>query len=93
MANRSRPRAGEAGLRLGSLPPGPLDAIVDVPGVRVGHVSLLAGEAVRTGVTAILSHPGDPFRAETVAGRDGHVRRALPLEPALAILRRYGQLA
>jgi D-aminopeptidase len=67
MADRPRPRAGEAGLRLGSLPPGPLDAIVDVPGVRVGHVSLLAGEATRTGVTAILSHPGDPFREKTPA--------------------------
>jgi D-aminopeptidase len=67
MANGSRPRTREVGLRLGTLPPGPLDAIVDVPGVRVGHVSLVAGEAVRTGVTAILSHPGDPFREKTPA--------------------------
>jgi D-aminopeptidase len=67
MADSARPRAFDAGLRLGSLPPGPLDAIVDVPGVRVGHVSLVAGEAVRTGVTAILSHPGDPFREKTPA--------------------------
>jgi L-aminopeptidase/D-esterase-like protein len=67
MADSARPRAIDAGLRLGSLPPGPLDAIVDVPGVRVGHVSLVAGVAVRTGVTAIQSHPGDPFREKTPA--------------------------
>ncbi|MBI2505966.1 MAG: P1 family peptidase [Candidatus Latescibacteria bacterium] len=54
------------GLAIGSLPPGPLNAITDVAGVRVGQVTLIAGEGplvigkgpVRTGVTAILPHGG-----------------------------------
>jgi D-aminopeptidase len=62
---RLRPR--EAGIVLGSLPPGGLNAITDVPGVAVGHVSLVEGEAIRTGVTAIRTHPGDPFREKTPA--------------------------
>jgi len=60
-----RPRAREAGLALGRLPPGPLNAITDVPGVLVGHVTLVRGEgseAVRTGVTAIRPHPGNVYR-------------------------------
>ena len=61
------PRARELGLALGLLPPGELDAITDVPGVRVGHVSIVEGEAVRTGVTAILTHDRDPFQEKTPA--------------------------
>src|SRR3990167_2849588 len=64
---QSRPRARELGLRIGRLAPGPLDAITDVKGVRVGHTTLNRGEGplvpgqgpVRTGVTAILPHGGD----------------------------------
>jgi D-aminopeptidase len=63
----ARPRARDVGLRLGRLPPGPLNAITDVEGVRVGHVSLVAGEDIRTGVTAILPHEGDPFDANAQA--------------------------
>ena len=57
-----RPRAREAGVTIGSLPTGPRNAIVDVEGVAVGHVSLDdEGGAIRTGVTAILPHGGDLF--------------------------------
>ena len=56
-----RPRPRNLGLVFGSLPPGPLNAITDVPGVRVGHATIIAGAAgpaaVRTGVTVILPHP------------------------------------
>ncbi len=70
-----RPRAREAGLVLGALPVGPLNAITDVPDVRVGHVTLVEGEGplvpgrgpIRTGVTAILPHGGNLFR-EKVPG-------------------------
>ena len=55
------------GLRLGRLPPGRLNAITDVEGVQVGHVSLIAGDDVRTGVTAILPHEGDPFDEQVQA--------------------------
>ena len=47
--------------------PGPLNAITDVAGVRVGHTTVVAGDAVRTGVTAILPHGGNLFR-EKVPG-------------------------
>jgi D-aminopeptidase len=55
-AGQERPRAREIGLVVGTLPPGPLNAITDVPGVRVGQTTLVRGETVRTGVTAILPH-------------------------------------
>jgi len=62
-----RPRARELGLTIGGLPTGPLNAITDVAGVRVGHATVQRGEAVRTGVTAILPHGGNLFQ-EKVSG-------------------------
>ncbi len=62
-----RPRAPELGLKVGVLPTGPLDAITDVTGVAVGHTTIIRGDDVRTGVTAILPHPGNLFR-EKVPG-------------------------
>jgi D-aminopeptidase len=61
-AEDQRPRAREIGIAPGVLAPGPLDAITDVAGVRVGHVTLVEGDDVRTGVTAILPHGGNLFR-------------------------------
>jgi D-aminopeptidase len=63
----SRPRARDLGLAPGVFEPGPLDAITDVPGVRVGQTTLVEGDAVRTGVTAILPHGGNLFQ-EKVPG-------------------------
>jgi len=65
--NATRPRAREAGVIVGVLPPGPLNAITDVAGVTVGHHTLIRGDNVRTGVTAILPHGGNLFR-EKVPG-------------------------
>ncbi len=62
-----RPRAREAGVIVGVLPAGPLNAITDVAGVRVGHSTVIRGDNVRTGVTAVLPHPGNLFR-EKVPG-------------------------
>src|SRR2546426_641756 len=62
-----RPRAREAGIVVGVLPTGPLNAITDVAGVTVGHTTLIKGDNVRTGVTAILPHGGNLFR-EKVPG-------------------------
>jgi D-aminopeptidase len=62
-----RPRARDLGVAPGVFPPGPLDAITDVAGVAVGHVTLVEGDRVRTGVTAIVPHPGNVFQ-EKVAG-------------------------
>jgi D-aminopeptidase len=66
-AAQSRPRARDIGVRPGSLPTGSLNAITDVPGVRVGHTTLVEGANVRTGVTAILPHGGNLFQ-EKVPG-------------------------
>lgn len=57
-----RPRARELGVRVGILEPGPLNAITDVAGVLVGQVTLVEGQDVRTGVTAILPHGGNLFQ-------------------------------
>jgi D-aminopeptidase len=62
-----RPRASDLGLKVGILPAGPLDAITDVAGVEVGQTTLIRGDNVRTGVTAILPHPGNLLR-EKVPG-------------------------
>src|SRR6266571_1932164 len=65
--SNARPRASDLGLKLGILPTGPLNAITDVAGVEVGHTTLVRGDNVRTGVTAILPHSGNLFR-EKVPG-------------------------
>jgi D-aminopeptidase len=66
-AEPPRPRARELGIQPGVFPPGPLNAITDVEGVRVGHVTLNQKDDIRTGVTAILPHGGNLFQ-EKVAG-------------------------
>lgn len=57
-----RPRAREIGIRVGVLEPGPENAITDVPGVLVGHTTIIKGDSVRTGVTAVLPHGGNLFQ-------------------------------
>jgi D-aminopeptidase len=73
----SRPpvRARDLGIRIGELSPGPGNAITDVPGVRVGHATIIEGEGplvvgsgpIRTGVTVVLP-PGEPFVESFYAG-------------------------
>src|ERR1051325_4265844 len=58
----NRPRAADLGLKVGILPAGPLDAITDVAGVAVGQKTILRGEDVRTGVTAVIPHTGNHCR-------------------------------
>jgi D-aminopeptidase len=62
-----RPRARDLGVVVGILPTGPLNAITDVAGVRVGQVTLAVGDSVNTGVTAILAHGGNLFREKVPA--------------------------
>jgi len=66
-ADQMRPRAREAGVVTGILPPGPHDAITDVSGVRVGHATVVAGDDTRTGVTVILPHSGNIFQEKVPA--------------------------
>lgn len=63
----SRPRIRDLGVQIGVIAPGPLNAITDVPSVEVGQVTLIRGESVRTGVTAVLPH-GDNLFQEKVPG-------------------------
>jgi D-aminopeptidase len=70
------PRARDLGISIGSLPPGELSAITDVPGVRVGHATIVEGEGplvvgrgpVRTGVTVVLPHEGETWADPVFAG-------------------------
>jgi D-aminopeptidase len=63
-----RPRAREAGIVFGILPTGPLNALTDVAGVKVGQATLIEGANVRTGVTAILPHGGNLYQDKVPAG-------------------------
>jgi D-aminopeptidase len=75
-----RARARDLGIVCGELPPGPLNAITDVPGVRVGHTTIVKGEGplvegkgpARTGVTAILPHSGNLAREAVPAAIYNH---------------------
>src|SRR5262249_46559642 len=64
---QSRPRSRDLGIAPGVLAAGPLNAITDVDGVRVGHTTVVEGDTVRTGVTAIVPHGGNVFQ-DKVAG-------------------------
>ena len=61
-AAEERPRARDLGIAPGVMEPGPHNAITDVAGVKVGHVTLISGDRVRTGVTAVLPHGGNLFQ-------------------------------
>lgn len=65
LSSEERPRIREFGIKTGILKPGKWNAITDVEGVRVGHVTLIKGKNIRTGVTAILPH-GDNIYQEKV---------------------------
>lgn len=64
----ARARARQLGIVPGVLAPGPLNAITDVPGLLVGHFTLIEGDDVRTGATAIRPHPGNLFQEKVPAG-------------------------
>lgn len=77
-ADAQRPRARDLGIRIGTLAPGPHNAITDVSGVGVGHVTLISGEGelvvgkgpVRTGVTAVVPHPDDVYLNQVFAAAE-----------------------
>lgn len=72
-------RARAHAVGIGNWPTGPLNAITDVAGVRVGHVTLVEGDRTRTGATAILPHGGNLYRDRVGAG--------------LSVLNGYGKFA
>lgn len=60
-------RARDFGIETGILTPGEFNAITDVDGIRVGHQTIIKGDDIRTGVTAILPHDGNIFRERVPA--------------------------
>jgi D-aminopeptidase len=66
-AEEKRPRLRDLGVTLGVFEPGQLNAITDVRGVRVGHRTVIEGERIRSGVTAIVPHEGNVFQDKTPA--------------------------
>ncbi|GAA0383823.1 D-aminopeptidase [Acrocarpospora corrugata] len=91
-------RARDHGIIVGSGTPGPHNAITDVPGVRVGHTTLISGEGprvvgvgpVRTGVTVVLPHEGSAFDEPVYAGL--HWLNGNGEITGMAFLREYGIL-
>ena len=67
IAQDKRARARELGITTGILPTGKWNAITDVPGIKVGHTSVIEGKNVRTGVTAIIPHDGNIFQDKVAA--------------------------
>lgn len=66
-AHQERPRARDLGICVGILPPGPLNAITDVAGVKVGSWTLHQGRDIHTGVTAVMPHAGNIFQEKVPA--------------------------
>ena len=66
-ADDKRPRLRDLGVAIGVFDPGPLNAITDVRGVRVGHRTIIEGERIRTGVTAVVPHEGNVFQDKVPA--------------------------
>ena len=62
LSAQTKPRARDLGIAPGVYPPGEFNAITDVAGVRVGHATLIEGDSVRTGATAIVPHGGNVFQ-------------------------------
>ncbi len=82
-------RVRDIGLACGRLPAGRLNLITDVPGVSVGHASLVDGD-IRTGVTAIRPHPGDVFRDRPIAA--AHVLNGFGKSIGLMQVEELGQI-
>jgi D-aminopeptidase len=68
LAGDTDSRARDLGVAPGVYAPGPLNAVTDVPGVLVGHATLIRGDNIRTGVTAILPHGGNLYQDKVPAG-------------------------
>ena len=89
-AHAQRARARELGVKPGVFAPGALNAITDVAGVRVGQTTVIEGDSVRTGVTAILPHGGNLFQDRVPAAL--HVGNGFGKITGVTQLRELGEL-
>jgi len=85
-----KPRPRRLGLNFGDIPTGRLNAITDVSGVKVGHVTLVEGDSIRTGVTAIVPHAGNLYQEKMPAAI--HVGNGYGKLAGLSQVRELGQL-
>lgn len=85
-----RPRARDLGVKPGVFPPGKLNAITDVAGVKVGQTTVIEGDSTRTGVTAILPHGGNLFQDRVPAAV--HVGNGFGKITGVTQLRELGEL-
>ncbi len=90
MAQENRPRVRDVGVRIGIFDPGAQNAITDVSGVRVGQTTVMEGDSVRTGITAILPHGGNLFRERVPAAL--HVGNGFGKLVGVTQLRELGEL-
>ncbi|WP_139377387.1 DmpA family aminopeptidase [Daejeonella lutea] len=67
VCSQERPLPRSIGLKIGVINPGKLNAITDVPGVKVGHETIIKGDSIRTGVTAIIPQSGNIFQLKLAA--------------------------
>lgn len=89
-ATAQRARARDLGVKPGVFQPGKLNAITDVAGVRVGHTTVIEGDSIRTGVTAILPHAGNLFNERVPAAL--HVGNGFGKITGVTQLRELGEL-
>ncbi len=90
LSAQPRPRARDLGVAPGVFPVGVHNAITDVAGVRVGHTTVIEGDSVRTGVTAILPHAGSLFHDRVPAAL--HVGNGFGKLLGVTQLRELGEL-
>jgi len=89
-AEAQRARARDLGVKPGVFQPGKLNAITDVAGVRVGQTTIIEGDSIRTGVTAILPHGGNLFQDRVPAAL--HVGNGFGKITGVTQLRELGEL-
>src|SRR5437763_2164549 len=89
-ADAQRARARDLGVKPGVFTPGKLNAITDVAGVRVGQTTVVSGDGVRTGVTAILPHGGNLYTDRVPAAL--HVGNGFGKITGVTQLRELGEL-
>src|ERR1041384_4690499 len=89
-AEAQRLHAGDLGVKPGVFQPGKYNAITDVAGVRVGQTTIVEGDSVRTGVTAILPHGGNLFTDRVPAAL--HVGNGFGKITGVTQLRELGEL-
>ena len=87
---QTRPRARDLGVAPGIFPPGARNAITDVAGVLVGQTTVIEGDSVRTGVTAVLPHSGNLYRDRVPAAL--HVGNGFGKLLGVTQLRELGEL-